>query len=202
MAYIRTETNLPKADVQLALVPFAYIVQPESSNALTAYTPKEDGVMVSAFIANPESRGRIKLNSADPQSKPEIDYDFFACERDLEKLVKACKQLQALYETEPLANMVTGDCSLQTLPQNDEQWREYIRASAIPCYHFSGTCQMGVDERAVVDPELCLRGLSGVRVVDASVMPTVPSSNTYASVVAIAEKAADLIKDSARGSSQ
>ena len=195
MAYIKTLPDLAQPDVQLALVPFAYIVQPESTNALTAFTPKQNGVMLSGFIANPKSRGKVALNKHDISEKPIIDYDFFQQGEDLETLVRSCKFIESVFQQPAMAQFVTGECSVQSPINSDKDWKDYIRAGAIPCYHFSGTCKMGVDKMAVVDPELKIHGLSRLRVVDASIMPTVTSGNTYAPVVAIAEKAAEMIKE-------
>ena len=104
------------------------------------------------------------------------------------------KFLRRIFETEPMARYVVGEYMPGKDVRSDDEWRAFIRATAIGIYHPAGTCKMGVDEMAVVDPQCWVRGIDGLRVADSSIMPRLISSNTNAPSIMIGEKAADLVK--------
>nr|WP_276569238.1 GMC oxidoreductase [Sphingopyxis panaciterrulae] len=146
-------------------------------------------------VARPESRGGIRLRSADPDAKPLIDHRLQSAASDVAKLVKALKIVEGICRTRPLSDIVTGTLRPDPLPETDEQWEAYVRRWGGIGYHPVGTCRMGADgdSLAVLDTKLRVRGIAGLRVVDASVMPEPVSANTNAPTIMIAERAAEWI---------
>ncbi|WP_276250117.1 GMC family oxidoreductase [Haloarcula rara] len=155
--------------------------------------PDGHGFWLSALCLRPESRGRISLRSADPLDEPCIDPQYLTEERDLEILLEGVKLVREILQAEPFDEYRGREVSPGPDVQSDEQLIEHIREAAETLYHPVGTCKMGDDDMAVVDDRLAVHGVDGLRVVDASVMPTIPSGNTDAPTTMIAEKAADHI---------
>ncbi len=145
----------------------------------------------------PKSRGTLRLASRATQDAPLIDPRFLSDEDDLDTLVRGFKLVRAIFAQPAFAPFDGANPARELYFQDvrtDDEIRAAIRAHADTIYHPVGTCRMGSDERAVVDPQLRVRGVAGLRVVDASVMPTLVSGNTNAPVVMIAERASDLIR--------
>ncbi len=155
------------------------------------------GISLAACLLKPLSRGRLTLLSPDPTAKPFIVHNYYEHPDDLHSMVAGVRTAMEIAATDPLASRITeqliGPASLR-----DEDIVASVRANSQTTYHPVGSCKMGIDELAVVDPQLCVHGVAGLRVVDASVMPAVPRGNTNAPTIAIAEKAADLIREAAR----
>ncbi|MEO1797004.1 MAG: GMC family oxidoreductase N-terminal domain-containing protein [Pseudomonadota bacterium] len=151
------------------------------------------GFSMHVCALRPHSRGEVFLRSADPLAAPGIDPRYLSDARDLDTLVRGARLAQSVMEAPALApwrGMRLG----HKAQMSDADWVARIRATADTIYHPVGTCAMGTSEASVVDPDLRVRGLDGLRVVDASVMPHIVSGNTNAPTIMIAEKAADLIK--------
>jgi choline dehydrogenase len=151
-----------------------------------------DGYTLMAGIIRPESRGSLRLASTDPAVPPLLDPACLSAEADTDALVAAVELCREIGGRPGLA----GWRGRELYPGPDVQGRElrdYVRQTAITYHHQAGTCRMGVDELAVVDPELRVRGVEGLRVADASVMPQVSSGNTHAPTVMIGERAAELV---------
>ena len=142
----------------------------------------------------PESRGEIRLGSTDPLAAPVIDPQFFTDERDLAALVRGFREVRRLMDS-PKFDKLRGP---EVVPgrefANDDELADWVRDTASTIFHPVGTCRMGSDPGSVVDPELRVRGIDGLRVADAAIMPTIVGGNTNAPVIMIAEKAADLIR--------
>jgi choline dehydrogenase len=139
----------------------------------------------------PASRGSIKLRSADPAVPPAIDPNYLAQEADMQALlfaIELCRDLGASAAFRPFRKREVLPGSLDRV-----RMREFVRASATTFFHPTGSCRMGIDRGAVVDPELRVYGIDGLRVVDASIMPSIPSGNTNAPTIMVAEKAVQLI---------
>src|SRR3546814_20091261 len=138
---------------------------------------------------------RSRLRSADPDAKPLNDHRLQSAASDVAKLVKALKIVEGICRTRPLSDIVTGTLRPDPLPETDEQWEAYVRRWGGIGYHPVGTCRMGADgdPLAVLDTKLRVRGIAGLRVVDASVMPEPVSANTNAPTIMIAERAAEWI---------
>jgi choline dehydrogenase-like flavoprotein len=145
-------------------------------------------------LLRPKSRGSVYLENADPMRAPLIDPNFLGEEEDLEAMVAGFKTTRRLMEAPALRPLQKKD--LVTLEvKTDDDIRALLRARVDTVYHPVGTCKMGVDDPlAVVDPKLRVHGLEGLRVVDASIMPTLIGGNTNAPTIMIGEKAADMIK--------
>lgn len=184
----RSDPNLPKPDVQFHFGPIHYL-----DHGLTKVPGH--GYALGGLVLNPHSVGEIRLKSADPMVHPAINPNYLSDDRDMEVLLKATKFADAIAthtEFDPYrGRRIRPDSDIGT----DDDWRDFIRKYAETLYHPVGTCKMGTDDMAVVDPDLRVIGVEGLRVIDASVMPTIPSGNTNASVIMIAEKGAELIKN-------
>jgi choline dehydrogenase len=147
-----------------------------------------------ASLTHPHNIGSVSLRSSDLQDPPIIRLNYLSSETDVQTLVVGIKRLRQIFET-PAFDEFQGDELAPGLDmQSDEAIATYIRGACETMYHPVGTCKMGTDPMAVVDAELRVRGIDGLRVVDASIMPTIVTGNTNAPTIAIAEKAADLIK--------
>jgi choline dehydrogenase len=144
-------------------------------------------------ILRPKSRGTIRLRDADPRSPALIDPRFLEHPDDMEGMVRGVKAMRAIMAQDALAPWRGEELAPGADVQSDEQIRAFLRHKCDNIYHPVGTCKMGVDDQAVVDPDLKVHGLEGLRVVDASIMPTLIGGNTNAPTVMIAEKAADKI---------
>src|SRR5262249_47117436 len=152
------------------------------------------GFTIHTHLCRPKSRGRVTLRSADPMLDPAIDPGFFAAAEDLDLLVKACRLMQRMVATHPLKRYVAKEYYRPPAADDDASLRAFMRERAVSGLHMAGSCKMGIDPMAVVDPRLRVRGVAGLRVVDASIMPSLTSGNTNAPVIMIAERASDMIR--------
>jgi len=156
------------------------------------------GMTISACQLRPESRGTITLASPDPHAKALIHANYLATETDQRCMLEGVKLGRRLAATHAMAPWVAGEIAPGPEAISDEDILAWIRRTGGTIYHPSGTCRMGSDSESVVDPELRLRGIEGLRVADASIMPTVVSGNTNAACIMIGEKCADMVKAAAR----
>ncbi|MFD6492576.1 GMC family oxidoreductase [Streptomyces sp. NPDC060188] len=161
------------------------------------YVRPAHGVSLTPNIPKPRSRGRLYLTSADPAVKPALDFRYFTDEDDYDgrTLVDGIKIAREIAKAEPLAGWLKREVCPGPAVTDDEELSAYARQVAHTVYHPAGTCRMGEtsDEHAVVDPELRVRGLEGIRIADASVFPTMPAVNPMIGVLMVGEKAAELI---------
>ena len=151
------------------------------------------GFSIHTYVCRPKSRGRLTLASGDPMADPAIDPDFFSAREDLDLLMKGWRIMARMVETEPLRSYVDKQYH-RPRGDDDASLEAFLRRRAVSGLHMAGTCKMGVDAMAVVNPRLQVHGMTGLRVVDASIMPNVTSGNTNAPVIMIAEKASDMIR--------
>ena len=190
MAFVRTRSGLPAADVQLHMGPLFFEKHGAEEYEGDCYT-------IAPTLLTPKARGEVTLRSADPSAKPRIVTNALSEPEDVASLVAGIKLAREMAASEPLRSktvkaVLPGDEVFAS--GDDEDIVEHLRERVELIYHPVGTCRMGTDDDAVVDPELRVRGLSGLRVVDASVMPVIPGGNTNAPVIMVAERAADIIK--------
>jgi choline dehydrogenase len=127
-----------------------------------------------------------------------VDHRLLGSDDDIVALISAMKHCEKIFEAPALAKHVVGRCNPEEAPKTDADWEAYLRRSANIGFHPVASCRMGGDARSVVDPTLKVRGVSGLRVIDASIMPDMPAANTNAPTIMIGEKGADLIKSEAR----
>lgn len=142
----------------------------------------------------PKSRGWVKLRSADPRDAPRIFNNMFAEPGDLDAMVRALRLSRSIYAQSPLRDLIRRENLPGASLQGDAELAAYVRANATHRSHPVGTCRMGADGEAVVDAQLCVRGLDGLRIADASIMPSIPGGNTNLPTIMIGEKAADLVR--------
>lgn len=185
-AFFKSDPSVDRADLQLHFV--ISIVDDHARKLHPGY-----GYSCHVCVLRPHSRGQVFLQSDDPLADPGIDPRFLSDDRDLKLLIKGAKITRQVLQTPPLVKYEKSEMFGITDGMTDSQWEHHIRSRADTIYHPVGTCKMGTDDMAVVDPQLRVRGLDGLRVVDASVMPTLVSGNTNAPTIMIAERAADLI---------
>ncbi|MGP4101671.1 GMC family oxidoreductase [Nonomuraea sp. KM90] len=183
-AFVRTRAGLTAPDLQIGAHPGPIPGEGSANRRGLA-------ILVSALDVH--SRGRITLRSTDPADPPLIDPAYLSAETDLDILVAGAHLARDITACSPLAGLVTGEHQPGE-HVDGPALREWIRGHVGTMFHPTSSCAMGADERAVCDPELRVRGLDGLRVVDASVMPAVPRGNTNAPTIAIAERAADLVR--------
>jgi choline dehydrogenase-like flavoprotein len=146
-------------------------------------------------LLRPRSRGTVTLRSADPLAPPRIDPNFLANGDDVRRLVRGFKVLRRILEQPALAGLRGREFAASAAARDDAAIEAFVRANADTIYHPVGTCRMGTDALTVVDPQLRVHGIAGLRVVDASIMPRIVGGNTNAPVIMIGEKAADLVKE-------
>ncbi|WP_170364245.1 GMC family oxidoreductase [Ruegeria arenilitoris] len=185
-AFLKTSPDLDRPDIQLHFT--IALVDDHARKLHLGY-----GFSCHICKLRPESRGTVSLHSADPFAAPAIDPAFLSDPRDLDTMIKGARMTREILEAPALAKYRHKEMFGTDTARTDPDWEGHIRARADTIYHSVGTCKMGVDDLAVVDPQLRVRGLQGLRVVDASVMPTLVSGNTNAPTIMIAEKAADMI---------
>jgi choline dehydrogenase len=147
-----------------------------------------------ATLTHPQNIGSVSLRSTDPQDSPLIRLNYLQSQSDVHKLVAAIKLMRELFQSSAFDEFRGQELAPSTEITSDEALEAYVRAMCGTVYHPVGTCKMGVDSMAVVDSELRVHGVRGLRVVDASIMPTLTTGHTNAPTIAIGEKAADLIK--------
>jgi choline dehydrogenase-like flavoprotein len=186
-AFLKTDPFLERPDIQLHFV--ISIVDRHAKRLHLGY-----GYGCHVCALRPHSRGEVFLQSGDPLADPGIDPRFLSDQRDLETTIKGAKMTREILQSQPLVGYAKKELFGVKDDMTNAEWEQHIRDRADTIYHPVGTCKMGTDEMAVVDPQLKVHGLEGLRVVDASIMPTLVGGNTNAPTIMIAEKCADMIK--------
>jgi choline dehydrogenase len=187
---IRTRPDLAQPDVQLMCNP----VRMDAKIWFPGFSGRQDDrITAGVVVLHQKSRGRLSLSSANPTDAPRILLNLFQHPDDLETAKRGIEAARHIYSTRPQADLVTQETAPGSALKTDAQLEAYIRATASVTQHPVGTCAMGVGPDSVVSPELRVQGLTGLRVVDASIMPSIVGANTNAAVIMIAEKASDMI---------
>jgi choline dehydrogenase len=146
----------------------------------------------------PESRGEIRLANADSRTYPKIHPNYLATHTDQRTIVDGVKIARSIAACEPLTGKISEEYKPGAGIESDEALLDWVRNSATTIFHPSGTCKMGADTLAVVDPRLRVHGVSGLRVADCSIMPELVSGNTNAPAIMIGEKASDMVLEDLR----
>ncbi|WP_204114970.1 GMC family oxidoreductase [Shimia biformata] len=188
-SFFKTDPSLNRPDVQTHFV--ISIVDDHARKLHLGH-----GYSCHVCVLRPHSRGEVFLNSADPSDAPGIDPKFLSDDRDLETLIKGAKKTREILNAPAMKKYIHKELFGVHDNMTDQEWEQHIRARSDTVYHPVGTCKMGVesDDMAVVTPDLKVRGLEGLRVADASIMPLLVSGNTNAPTIMIGEKCADMIK--------
>jgi choline dehydrogenase len=190
-AFFKTNPRLATPDIQIHFLPFSTDKMGEKLHPFSAFS-------ASVCQLRPESRGSLRIKSADPAVPPEIRINYLATETDRTANVEGLKILRKILKAPALRSYVTEEVDPGAKVSSDEELLNFCRQRGSTVYHPTSTCRMGNDPLAVVDQRLRVRGIEGLRVVDASVMPDLVSGNTNAAVIMIAEKASDMILEDAR----
>jgi len=187
IAFVGSDPALTAPDLELIWLPVPFL-----GEGLTP--PPAHGLSVGVLFLEPDSRGHIRLASADPAQPPVIDPGYLTAESDLPPLLAGIRLAERLCETDALRPYVGRPMAPWPGKVDHANLAQLVRDYASTAYHPVGTCRMGTDDGAVVDGELRVYGLNGLRVVDASVMPRITRGHPHAPTVMIAERAAELIR--------
>jgi choline dehydrogenase len=190
-AFFKTSPRLATPDIQIHFLPFSTDKMGERLHSFSGFS-------ASICQLRPESRGSLRIRSADPTAAPEIRINYLATEVDRTANVEGLKVLRKILQAPALRPYVMEEVDPGAKVSTDEELLHYCRARGSTIYHPTSTCRMGSDPLAVVDQRLRVRGLEGLRVVDGSIMPDLVSGNTNAAIIMIAEKASDMILQDAR----
>jgi choline dehydrogenase len=190
-AFFKTNPRLATPDIQIHFLPFSTDKMGEKLHSFSGFT-------ASVCQLRPESRGSLRIKSADPSVPPEIRINYLATETDRTANVEGLKILRKILNAPALKPFVVDEYDPGAKVVSDEELLAHCRRRGSTIYHPTSTCRMGNDPLAVVDQRLKVRGIDGLRVVDGSIMPDLVSGNTNAPIVMIAEKASDMILQDAR----
>ena len=190
--FVKTRPDMEEPDVQFHFAHASY------GDAQKRDLEREPGMTLTVYQCRPDSKGSIHAKSNDPNAAPSIRPNYLAEPGDQRVLVDGMKLGRQIINSKVLDKYRAYEMNPGDKVQTDDEWLDFARSNGQTTYHVIGTCKMGHDPLAVVDDQLRVHGIAGLRVVDASIMPTVPSGNTNAAVIMIAEKAADLIKEAAK----
>jgi choline dehydrogenase len=190
-AFARTRPDAATPDIQFHIQPLSSRTPGHGLDPYSAFTS-------SVCQLRPESRGHVRIASPDPRAHPTILADYLATETDRQTMVEGVRVSRRIAAAEPLASIVKRELEPGAEAETDADILGWIRDRATTIYHPAGTCRMGEGKMAVVDERLRVHGVAGLRVADASIMPTIVSGNTNAPAIMIGEKAAAMIREDAR----
>ena len=188
---IRTAPHLERPDLQIMVNPIRF----DAQMWFPGWRKVQEHVFWAGIVQlHPESRGWVELKSADPREVAAVTLNVMAEEADLEQMRRSIRVARKIYNTPPMGDLVGAERAPSAGAESDEELNALIRATCYVGQHPTSTCAMGLGERSVLDAECRVIGVEGLRVIDASAMPTVPGGNTNLPTIMLAEKAADLIK--------
>jgi choline dehydrogenase len=190
-AFFKTNPRLASPDIQIHFLPFSTDKMGEKLHAQSGFT-------ASVCQLRPESRGTLRIKSADPSVPPAIHINYLAAETDRRAMIDGVKILRKILAAPAMKPYAVAEVDPGPKVASDDEILDFCRRTGSTVYHPTSTCRMGNDPLAVVDQRLKVRGIDGLRVVDASIMPDLMSGNTNAPTIMIAEKASDMILEDAR----
>jgi len=193
LAFFKSRAGLDTPDCQLHFVPF------QIADLTKRTLAKEPGITIPIYQLRPESTGSIHIKSAQPDEHPRIKFNFFSAEIDRETMIAATRFTRKLISATALDAFRGEETAPGSLVNSDDEIMDWLRDNSETTFHPTGTCRMGQDRLAVVDPRLRVHGISGLRVADASIMPTLVSGNTNGASIMIGEKASDIILEDHHG---
>ena len=185
--FARVTPGAEEAEVQLMMINFS--LKPNAGYVLAQHP----GIMINFGQCRPDSRGTLRLRSPDPADKPLIAPNYLSAPGDRHMMIEAARLARRLARTAPLQGMILEELAPVPTVEDDDALLGFIRDTGTTVYHPCGTARMGQDDQAVVDPHLRVRGMDGLRIADASVMPLIPSVNIQPAVMMIAERGAAFI---------
>jgi choline dehydrogenase len=191
-AFVKSNVDAPAPDIEILFAPVFYMNHGFDN-------PPGHGFAMGVILQHPKSTGQIALRSADPFAAPKIHPNYLSNESDVVTLIEGVKLGRRIANAKALQPYRGEEVWPGHDARNDERLTAFLRATTETLYHPVGTCKMGVDAMAVVDPTFCVRGVEGLRVVDASIFPTQTNGHPNAIVIAVAEKAAEVIKSEGQG---
>lgn len=189
--FARTRPGLDSPDVQYQFLAGSFVRPGEQMHDFPA-------CQATCIPCRPESRGWLRIRSPDPTAPPAIQPNYLSTQTDKDTLIAGLRIARGIFQTAAMQKYVSEEFLPGAAAGTDEDWLDHIRQTAGTTYHPAGTCMMGTHEKAVVDTALCVHDVEGLRVIDASIMPTVVSGNTNAATIMIAEKGAEMILSAAR----
>lgn len=184
--FLKTREEVETPDIQFHIQPWSADSPGEGVHPFSAFT-------MSVCQLRPESRGEIRLSSANPEDYPNIHPNYLATQLDCDTIVEGIKIARRIAAQRPLSGKIASEFRPGDGTVSDEEVLDWARNAATTIYHPTGTCKMGSDKNSVVDARLCVRGIEGLRIADCSIMPEIVSGNTNAPAIMIGEKASDLI---------
>ncbi|MFI5029862.1 MAG: GMC family oxidoreductase [Reyranellales bacterium] len=190
--FVRTRPGLESPDMQFHMAHASY------NSAQKRLLEREPGMTVVIGQCRPDSRGSIHIKSATPGTEPAIRPNFLSAQTDRDATVAGMQIARKIVSHPSLSKYIAFENTPGDKVQSYDEWLDFARGNGQTTYHVIGTCKMGSDPMAVVDDRLRVHGIAGLRVIDASIMPTVPSGNTNAPTIMVAEKGADMIKEDAK----
>lgn len=192
--FARSAADVDRPDIQFHLLEF-------SSDGPGKPLHRFPGFFISVCFLRPESRGCVRLRSSDPFVSPSVAQNFLTAGVDCERMLAGVRLARRIAAQQPLAEVIRRELQPGPMADEDDKVLDWIQRTALSVFHPVGTCRMGSDSNAVLDPQLRVRGVQGLRVVDGSCMPRLISGNTNAPIIMIAEKAADMLLRVSRGQS-
>ncbi len=177
-----------RPDIQFHFTPTGYDVRPDG-----IYLLERPAVTVPINVCRPKSRSEIVLKSSDPHDGPMIKPNLLGDADDMRRMIDGVKIAQSIYRAPTFLPYFDGPFLPGPGIESDDEIEAYVRANTAPTYHPVGSCTMGLDALAVVDPRLRVVGIEGLRVIDASIMPIIPSANTNAPSIMVGEKGSDMV---------
>lgn len=189
-AYARSEPGRPEADLQLTVSPMTFKFAPSGEPVVDDFP----AIGASVVLLTPDSRGHMELASPDPLRAPAFHPNYLSAPGDIRRSIAGLRMMRSIAQAEPLASRIVSELSPGAPVTSDEQWLEHLKTNGNSGWHQVGTCRMGSDAQAVVDPRLRVRGTRRLRVIDASIMPRIVAGNTNAVCIMIGEKGAGMIR--------